>query len=338
MKNKYIKILFIVLCCFILSGCSNIKVVKEKQKSEDEVVEYVTNTLNNEYGELDIKLESVDKAYTVDNELIKNGKSYYFKITDKDGNKAYASYTDAFKIDDEIYDATFIDSYGAIYNNKELAYYEYLAEKYIKEENIVSNYYASDYKESDYITKAKVVYQLNYKFEDMTIEQYCDLLKLGFDLRKYRLYNYGAIYHDDPEVYLLFKGSNKYYYVSYYGLIEDYGVQYEYKLKDKDDYTDTYNLKSYLTFNVSDEEYNKMISNFNSIGKYLLDNVHSINVKSSDKNGYILINNYTKNDYFVSLLIKFKYDSDSKTFIYDSINLLDNETVGNFDGFIVKSW
>ena len=130
----------------------------------------------------------------------------------------------------------------------------------------------------------------------MNLIKYCNFLKLGFDLRKYRLQNYGVINYDDPEVYLLFKDSDKYYYASYYGLVEDGNVQYDKKIKLTDDVTDKYNLKSYINFNVSDKEYNKMIKNFNSVGKYLVDNIHSINVKSDTKNGYLLINNYTKND------------------------------------------
>lgn len=338
MKNKFIRIVLIIVCCFIVCGCSNIKVIRNKQLKKDEVVKFVEDDLNGKYEDLKIELKSVDKAYTAENDLIKNAKSYYFTITDKDGNKAYANYVDAFKVDKDLYDSSFIESYAAIYNNKELEYYKFLAEKYIDKKDIINNYYASDYKELDYLFKTKVVYELNYNIKNMTLEKYCNFLKLGFDLRKYRLQNYGVINYDDPEVYLLFKDSDKYYYASYYGLVEDGSVQYDKKIKLTDDVTDKYNLKSYINFNVSDKEYNKMIKSFNSVGKYLVDNIHSVNVKSDTKNGYLLINNYTKNNYLMSLLIKFKYDSESNSYLYQGISLIDNNTVGNFNGFVVKSW
>ena len=333
-----IKIILVVLCCLLLCGCSNIKSIRNQQLSEDEVVKYVTDLLNAQYEGLDIKLDKVDKAYTVEGNAIRNGKSYYFKITDKDGNKAYASYKDAFRIDNELYESSFIESYGAIYNNKELEYYKFLAEKYFEKDNIIDTYYASDYKEIDYVNKVKVVYKLNYKLNKMTWEQYANLLKLGYDIKKYRLENYGALNYDDPEIYLLFKGNNKYYYVSHYGLKENGTTQYDKDIELNNDYTDTYNLKNYLTFSVNEEELNKVNNQLNTYGKYLLDNVHSINVKSDDKNGYILINNYTKNNYLMNLLIKFKYDSDSNSFIYQNINMIESGNIGDFDGSIIKSW
>lgn len=337
MDNKFSKLVFIILCCLFLCGCSNIKVIREKQKKEDEVIKFVTDSLNDKYEGLDIKLDKIDKAYTVDDELIKNAKSYYFKITDKEGNKAYATYKDAFKIDEEIYDSILIESYGAIYNNKELDYYKYMTEKYISKDEIVSSYYASDYEKIDYYTKAKVVYKLNYKLEDMTIKQYTNLLKLGFDLRKYRLINYKIINYDDPEVYFLFKGSNQYYYVSYYGFIEENGIQYDKELELVNDYFDIYNLKKYITVDISDDEYKKMLDNFNSFGKYLLDDVQDIEFKIDNNNAYLLISNQTRNGYYLSILIKFRQDS-SDNYLYDGFCLLDNERKGNFDGFTIKSW
>ena len=337
MKNK-IKIILIVLCCLLVCGCSNIKAIRNRQLSKDEVSKLVTDSLS-QYEDLDVKLDKVDKAYTVEGELIRNGKSYYYEITDKDGNKAYANYRDAFKIDNEVYESSFIESYIAIYHNKnELNYYKYLADKYIEKDDIVDTYYASDYEEVDYFTKAKVVYKLNYKLKDITWEQYANLLKLGYDIKKYRLETYGTLNYDDPEVYILFKGSNKYYHVSHYGLIEDKGTQYKNKIKLVDDYTDIYNLKNYLTFTVGEEELNKVNNHLNSYGKYLLDNVHSISVKSDEKNGYILINNYSKNDYLLNLLIKFKYDTESNSFIFQNINMLQSSNIGVFDDTVVESW
>ena len=107
MKNRYFKILLIILCCFIISGCSNIKAIRNKQLKKDEVIKLVEDDLNSKYKDLNIELISVDKAYTAENNLIKNAKNYKFKITDKDGNEAYANYKDAFKID-----------YGKEYNNE----------------------------------------------------------------------------------------------------------------------------------------------------------------------------------------------------------------------------
>ncbi len=337
MKNKYFKILLIILCCFIVSGCSNIKAIRNKKLNKKEVIKLVEDKLNEKYDDLNIELTSVENAYTAEEELIKNGKSYYFEIKDKNGNKAYANYRDAFRIEKEIFDASFIESYGAIYNNNELEYYEHLAQKYISKEDIKEVYYAADYKEVDYVTKAKVVYELNYKIKDMSLENYFNLLMLGFDIQKYRLEQYGTINYDDPEIYLLFKGSDKYYYVSYYGLVEEGAGQYDVKIK-LDDYTDNYNLRKYINFNINDDEYNKMISKFNSIGKYILNNVSSINVKNDNNNGYVLINNYTKNDYLMSLLIKFNYDSNSDSYKYQNMSIIDNNSIGNFDGFVVKSW
>lgn len=337
MKNK-IRIIIIVLCCLFVCGCSNIKAIRSRQLKEDEVTKFVNDSLS-QYENLDIKLDRIDKSYTVEGELIRNGKSYYYELTDKDGNKAYANYRDAFKIDNEIYDASFIESYESIYRNKtELNYYEHLADKYIDKDTIIDTYYASDCKKIDYFTKAKVVYKLNYKLKDITWEQYANLLKLGYDIKKYRLETYGTLNYDDPEVYLLFKGNNKYYHVSHYGLIEDKGSEYEKKIALINDYTDTYSLKNYLTFTVSEEELNKVNNHLNSYGKYLLDNVHSISVKSDDKNGYILINNYTRNNYLLSLLIKFNYDSKSNSFIYQNISILESSNIGVYDDTVIESW
>lgn len=339
MKNRYFKILLIILCCFIISGCSNIKAIRNKQLKKDEVIKLVEDDLNSKYKDLNIELISVDKAYTAENNLIKNAKNYKFKITDKDGNEAYANYKDAFKIDKEIYDYSYIESYESIYNNNnELDYYKVLTEKYINKEDIKKVYYVSDYKEIEYINKVKIVYELNYKIKDFTIDKYVDLLKLGFDLRKYRLDNFGVLNYDDPEVYFSFKDDKRYFYASYYGLMEEGSSQYEKEIKDVKDNNDIYNLKSYINFNLNDEEYNKMINRFNSIGIYLVDNIHSINTKYDNKNAYILINNYTKNNYLMSVLIKFKYDSNSNSYIYQNINFIDNGKVGNFDGSIIRSW
>lgn len=337
MKNK-IKIILIVLCCLLVSGCSNIKVIRHKQKKEQDVIKIVTDSLNANYEGLDIKLDRVDKAYTVDDELIRNGKSYYFKINDKYGNEAYAKYTDAFKNDKEVFEASVVETYGAIYSNKELEYYKYLAEKYITKNEFVSVHYLADGEDSNLYNKVKIVYKLNYKFEDMTNAQFANLLKLGIDLRNYKLIENGGINFDDPEIYLLFKGSKKYYYVSYYGLTEDKGLRYERKLDLVNEFTDVYNLKSYINFKLSDDEYNKLINNFNTIGKYLLDNVDSINTKIDKNNAYILINNYSKNNYLVSTLIKFKYDSDKDTYLYENLSLVDNKKIGNFNGSIIESW
>ena len=338
MDNKFSKLVFIILFCLFLCGCSNIKVIREKQKKEDEVIKFVTDSLNDKYEGLDIKLDKIDKAYTVDDELIKNAKSYYFKITDKEGNKAYATYKDAFKIDEEIYDSILIESYGAIYNNKELDYYKHMTEKYISKDEIVSSYYASDYEKIDYYTKAKVVYELNYKLKDITLEQYADLLKLGYDLRKYRLNNYGVVTQEDPEVFLIFKDSKKYYYVSYYGLVEYGGTKYDMKVDLNNNYTDSLNLNKFITFNVSTEEYNKMINNLNSIGIYLLDEVGIMNVKSDDKYAYVLIDNKTKNGYYLGLLFKFKFNSKDNSYVYEKMSLIDSNTIGNYDGFAFISW
>lgn len=91
----------------LVCGCSNVKVIKEQQLSEDEVVKFVTKSLNEKYDDLEIKLDKVEKAYTFDNELIKNGKYYYFKITDKDEIN-YASYMDAFKVGEELFGYSYI--------------------------------------------------------------------------------------------------------------------------------------------------------------------------------------------------------------------------------------
>ena len=71
MKNS-IKVILIVFCCLFVCGCSNVKVIKEQQLSEDEVVKFVTKSLNEKYDDLEIKLDKVKNAYTFDNELIKN--------------------------------------------------------------------------------------------------------------------------------------------------------------------------------------------------------------------------------------------------------------------------
>ena len=337
MKNS-IKVILIVFCCLLVCGCSNVKVIKEQQLSEDEVVKFVTKSLNEKYDDLEIKLDKVEKAYTFDNELIKNGKYYYFKITDKDGNKAYASYMDAFKVGEELFGYSYIESYKATYNNKELDYYKYLAETYVDKDEIIDCYYASDYKNEDYASRAKIVYELNYKLKDMTLEQYADLLKLGYDLRKYRLEIYGVITQEDPEVFLIFKDSKKYYYVSYYGLVEDGGTKYDMKVDLNDNYTDSLNLNKFITFNITTDEYNKMINKFNSIGVYLIDEVGNINVKSDDKYAYVLIDNKTKNGYYLGLLFKFKFNSKDNSFVYEKMSLIDSNTIGNYDGFAFMSW
>ena len=337
MKKTY-KIILIVLCCLLVTGCSNIKVIRNKQKSKKEVVQLVNDLLIGKYEDLDVELEKVDKAYTVEGDLIRNAKYYYFTITDKDGNKAYATYKDSFKIDKTVIDYTFIETYGAIYNNKELDYYKYLTELYVNKDDIVTNYYASDYEEENYYNKAKVVYELNYKFEDMSFSQYANLLKLGFDIRKYRLENYGTIKHDDPDVFFIFKDSNKSYYVSYYGLVEYGSIRYDKPVVLVNDYTDTYNFKSKINFKLNDEEYKEMLNNFNSIGKHLLDKVHSVNTTSDGKNAYILVNNYTKNNYLLNVLIKFKYDSNSDSYLYNGISLLDGKNIDNFYAVAIKNW
>ena len=76
MKNRYFKVLLIILCCFIISGCSNIKAIRNKQLKKDEVIKLVEEDLNSKYNDLNIELISVDKAYTAENNLIKNAKNY----------------------------------------------------------------------------------------------------------------------------------------------------------------------------------------------------------------------------------------------------------------------
>ena len=100
-------------------------------------------------------------------------------------------------------------------------------------------------------------------------------------------------------------------------------------------------LKNYknIDFNAKISTKNIPLSTISILlGKYLVDNIHSINTKYDDKNAYILINNYTKNNYLMSVLIKFKYDSNSNSYIYQNINFMDNGKVGNFDGSIIRSW
>ena len=46
MKNKFIRIVLIIVCCFIVCGCSNIKVIRNKQLKKDEVVKFVEDDLN----------------------------------------------------------------------------------------------------------------------------------------------------------------------------------------------------------------------------------------------------------------------------------------------------
>ena len=97
MDKRNYKIVIILVFCFILCGCSNIKVLKKQQKEKDEVIKFVENDLKSKYKDVEIKLDKLEKAYTVDKKLIKNANQYYFKIKDKKGNIAYASYKDAFK-------------------------------------------------------------------------------------------------------------------------------------------------------------------------------------------------------------------------------------------------
>ena len=66
--------------------------------------------------------------------------------------------------------------------------------------------------------------------------------------------------------------------------------------------------------------------------------MHSISAKSDEKNGYILINNYSKNDYLLNLLIKFKYDTESNSYIYQSINMLQSSNIGIFNDTVIESW
>ena len=339
MNRRYCKIFVIFIFSFMFCGCSNIKVIKEQQKSKDEVIIFVEDDLKNKYKDVEIKLDKLDKAYTAENELIKNGNQYYFKIKDKKGNIAYASYKDAFKINDDIYDYNYLESYSAIYNNKELDYYNYLVDNYIDKKYVKEKYFAADYYDNlDLFSKVKIVYKLNYKLKDMTEEQYYAFIKLGYDLRKYKLNTYGTVKFDDPEVCFIFEDDNSYYYASYYGLADLKNNYYKIKIKEKDIYLDNYNLKNKINFLVNKEEYNKMLRDFNNIGIYLIDTVIDIKTMSDDKYGYVLIENYTKNNYLMSLLFKFKYDSITSSYTYDSMNILDTDKTGSFDGFIVNSW
>lgn len=338
MNNKLFKTIILIICCFLICGCSNIKANKELKKSKTEVVKYVKNDIKNKYGKLDVELVDVNDAYTVDNELIKNAKYYYFELKDKNGNIAYASYKDAFNIGEEKFDFSYIESYEAIHNNNELDYYKYLIDCYVDKNTVLSNYYAADYEDINLYSKARVVYKLNYKLSKMTEEQYFNFIKLGYDLRKYRVNKYGIINYDDPEVCFLFKGDKNYYCASYYGLVDEKNNYYKMKYKDTLDITDSYNLRSYINFSVEDDEFNKMIKDINSIGKYLIDNMSNVNVKYDNNYAYVLIENYTKNTYLLNILFKYKYDSNIDSFKYESMNIMDTNNINDFDGVIINTF
>ena len=339
MDRKYLKVIIIILFCFILCGCSKIKVVKEEQKTKEEVTAFINKDLKSKYTDIEIKLDKIDKAYTVDKELIKNGNQYYFKIKDKNGNVAYASYKDSFKIDEEVYEVNYLESYSSIYNNKELEYYNYLVDKYIDKKFVLEKYYAADYYDNiNMFSKVNVVYKLNYKLKDMTDEEYYKFLNLGYDIWKYKLNTYGSLNVDDPEVCFIFKGDKKYYCASYYGVVDQEKEYYQKDVKDNKDFTDNYNLKRYVEFTTDDTEVNKMISDFNNIGIYLIDNINNISSKYDDKFGFVLVENYTKNNHLMSLLFKFRFDSKTSIYKYESINILDTDNVNDFDGVIVNSW
>ena len=110
------------------------------------------------------------------------------------------------------------------------------------------------------------------------------------------------------------------------------------KFKDTLDITDSYNLKSYINFSVEDDEFNKMIKDINSIGKYLIDNMSNVNVKYDNNYAYVLIENYTKNTYLLSISFKYKYDSNIDSFKYESMNIMDTNNINDFDGVIINTF
>ena len=338
MINKCLKLFILIIGCFTICGCSNIKVNKDLQKSKEEIIEFVSSDINSKYENINIDFIKEEDAYTSEKKLIKNGKYYYFQLKDEDGNIAYASYRDAFSIGKENYNYDYIESYSSIYDNKELNQYIHLADMYIDEKFVSNKYFAADYEDIDLYSKVKIVYELNYKLEDMSIEEYYNFMKLGYDLRKYKISKYGIIDYDDPEVCFKFKDENKYYYASYYGLADLNNNYYKLDNNKIKNYDDLLNISSYINFTVEDEEYNKMIMDMNNIGKYVINNVTNINVKQDDKYAYVLVENYTKNIYLMNLVFKFKYDINTSSYIYESMNIVDTNKVNDFDGVIVNSW
>ena len=54
MDSKYLKVIIILLFCFILCGCSKIKVVKEEQKTIDEDTAFINKDLKSKYTDIEI--------------------------------------------------------------------------------------------------------------------------------------------------------------------------------------------------------------------------------------------------------------------------------------------
>lgn len=176
------RIIIILLMALLLTGCGGPKVIKENQRSEKEVKQYVIDKITTSYPgvEVEFQTKNQEKVYATlcldgcesspPSETVKGGYEYIFSIKDSQNNIAIAKYRDAVKYDGNISDNILIETYSIIVSEKEK----------LNELNSIINKYINPYITDSYYRAIEndgmhyyidIITKVNINYNSLTPEQ-----------------------------------------------------------------------------------------------------------------------------------------------------------------------
>lgn len=206
-KNFLIYFLLVVACLFCLMGCTSVHVDKEEKLSEEEIVQYIDNYMQNKYGKV-FNIELLEKENLTHKQpfsfmgvptgerqyQINGAYRYQFELTDSDNLVLDAYYEDAYFANsdngEKYYDSVFEEQYEKAIAAKE---------KSIKLEEIVYQYLEkSQVIKIEFDNKEHVTgIYLNYNTHDISKELLGKLLAIRIDDSDTWVKGY-IIFLDDP--------------------------------------------------------------------------------------------------------------------------------------------
>ena len=317
MKKKYVLLLLIPL---LLTGCLGLgkpRVNKKIQRSEDEVISYVTKSLTSKYGNVKVTLKNKDNVYTQygvcinvcgKNTIVKGAVGYNFIVEDRNGNIAYARYEDGYKKNKEQIDNSFVETYSLILEQgADLRRHSDLISAYFDSKVIKNKHYQVDYGESDFGPTedfVKIIYELDLSYFNLSYEDYAKINMLGIDVRRVKGNSFST---NDPKVYVEFNDNSTLYELYLYGLNNNSDNEKEKSYTTlNDDSTDYYGIKKYVKENTSDEEINKALKLLNTKAKAYINDVNNIGVSNYGNIYSIVITTKTKNNNKMNIRINFE--------------------------------
>ena len=291
---KYFKLVILILFSFTLFGCGRARVWYAKQRSEEEVLEYVNKYISDNYSDVTVEYKGKEKTYIHGkadfclpgcdySQEVKGGYQYNFMLTDNTTNDIGSIlYIDPSISKEGMKDEQLLDYYSKAKNVNYSTQFRKKLEKYVSN-GISKSYHVVNDKYDDRYYNFNVIVEFDFPYTELTMPYMAALDNWIYDI--YRIYKQDMITLD-LNLMIKFKGDKEARRTRY----GDYLKRDEEKqlnINFVNDYSDHFNLRDYKTEDITDGEWNKMLNDFNNYMSYYIYSLNKVEkYYNSEKTGY----------------------------------------------------